>query len=183
MAKDTPSKVLADILSKLEPLSSEDRGRIMQAAFRFFAEKPEAVVKDHIVENIEVGEVGALPSQAQSWMKKNGLTAENIQQVFLIKGEDVEVIASKISGKNTQIKTLNCYLLAGLARLFSKGERSFEDKSARKLCEHFGCYDSTNHSKYMKEKGNVISGSKSKGWTLTGPGLVKGAELVKGLSQ
>ena len=45
-----------------------------------------------------------------------------------------------------------------------------------------GCFDGSNHALYMKGKGNVLGGSKDAGWTLTGPGLKAGAELVKKLA-
>ena len=34
----------------------------------------------------------------------------------------------------------------------------------------------------MKKPGNILSGSKDSGWTLTGPGLKAGADLVKALN-
>ncbi|GGK17241.1 hypothetical protein GCM10011394_28060 [Luteimonas terricola] len=74
---------------------------------------------------------------------------------------------------------MNTYLMLGIAAFLSTGEASFTDKDARELCEHFGCYDATNHAKYIKEFGNKITGSKSSGWKLTAPGLNAAAELVK----
>ena len=46
-----------------------------------------------------------------------------------------------------------------------------------------GFFNEGNHAKYMKEKGNVLGGTKDAGWTLTTPGLKSGAEIVKGLAQ
>jgi hypothetical protein len=34
----------------------------------------------------------------------------------------------------------------------------------------------------MKKPGNVLSGSKESGWTVTGPGMKTAAELIKGFT-
>ena len=82
-------------------------------------------------------------------------------------------------GKSDRVKTINTYLLTGIAALLESGTANFQDETARKNCESLGCYDQNNHSKYMKEFGNKITGSKKTGWKLTGPGLVAGAEILK----
>jgi hypothetical protein len=74
---------------------------------------------------------------------------------------------------------MHTYLMQGFAAFLATGEASFSDKDARDLCEHFGCYDATNHAKYIKEFGNRITGSKNAGWKLTAPGLTAVAELLK----
>lgn len=74
-------------------------------------------------------------------------------------------------------------MLVGIAKLLSSGDPSFDDKSARALCETSGCYDSANHAASLRDKGNEFTGTKDKGWTLTTPGLKRGAILIKELNK
>ena len=124
---------------------------------------------------------GDLPPHARSWVKQNGLTFDELQQVFHIDQGEVHVIASEIPGKFDKEKTYNAYVLASIAGLLSEGVASFSDKSARELCKNFGCLNAANHTAYMRAKDNKLAGSKEKGWTLTAPGLKHGATLVKDL--
>jgi hypothetical protein len=67
--------------------------------------------------------------------------------------------------------------------LLATGNAKVDDETARDLCKKMGFFNEGNHAKYMKEKGNVLGGTKDAGWTLTTPGLKSGAEIVKGLAQ
>ncbi|WP_377828844.1 hypothetical protein ACFKHW_38095 [Bradyrhizobium lupini] len=120
--------------------------------------------------------------KARQWMKKYDITEEQIGHVFHVEGETAQVIAHEAPGGNGKQKTINAYILTGAAALLSSGEAKFNDKSAREVCKNMGCLNDTNHSTYIKERGNVIGGSKDAGWTLTGPGLKSAADLVKGLA-
>jgi hypothetical protein len=91
----------------------------------------------------------------------------------------VEITASHPPGKNAKLQTINTYVLTGIGKLLETGVPKFDDKAARDNCKSLGCFNTANHVVYMKKKGNVLSGSKTKGWTVTGPGLKVGAELIK----
>ncbi len=181
MAQKT-AEIVARVVDLLTPLGSEDRQRVVQASLTLLGE---TATRASGAEDLDSNDVvaGDMPVRARTWMQKNGVTADEIQEVFHFTNEGVEVIASEMPGRNASEKTLNAYVLTGLAKLFADGSPTFEDKAARTLCETSGCYDNTNHSKYVKNKGNAFSGSKSKGWTLTAPGLNRGATLVKELGK
>jgi len=74
-------------------------------------------------------------------------------------------------------------VLAGLSKLLSVGTPTFDDKTARALCNSFGCYDQANHSVTMKDKGNLLYGSKENDWSVTAQGLIRGAALVKEMTK
>ena len=116
-------------------------------------------------------------------MRTSKLAKEQIEQVFEIADTGVTVIGVNVPGKSSKEKTINTFVLEGIARLLASGEPVFEDKAARALCESVGCYNSANHAVYMQEKGNLFTGSKDKGWRLTAPGLARGAELVKEMTK
>ena len=112
-------------------------------------------------------------------MSKNDLSAEDLEHCFHIEDGSVTTLALPTkSSKRTQ-QVLDVYLLTGFAAFLGGGEATFTDKVARESCEHFGCYDKTNHSKIYKSFGNKIVGSKNTGWKLTAPGLKAAAVLVK----
>jgi hypothetical protein len=98
-------------------------------------------------------------------------------------GTSVNVLGGSIPGKSSKQQTISAYILKGVAQLLATGEPTFDDKSARKLCEDLGCYSVANHALYMNSMGNSITGSKDKGWKLTAPGLKKGADLIKEMTK
>ncbi len=172
---------MSKIIAILTPLPSEERSRVMNAAMMLLGEaspKLGAVSTDD-----EVGAVSNLSPRAKAWMKQNSVTNEELEQVFHMSETGTEVIASHIPGKNKKEQTYNAYILTGIAQLLATGNPSFQDKTARTLCESSGCYDSANHSAHLKDRGNEFTGTKDKGWTLTAPGLKRGAEVIKELNK
>jgi len=177
--------VVAKIVDFLTPFTSEDRQRIVQAALTLLGESQAPLKpKDADVDDGgTAGDATNLPAKAKTWMKQNGLKLAELEQVFHIENGHAEVIAGSIPGKNDKAKTHNAYVLQGLNSLLSSGEPSFDDKTARALCNTLGCYNSANHSVYMGDVGNRLTGSKDKGWKLTAPGMAHGAVLVKEITK
>lgn len=174
---------LADATSKLVDilvaLDSADRRRVVDAALTLLGDGP---TKTNISSEPEESMSSALsqfPPQARVWARKYHVLSEHLEQVFHIDQAGVQPIALPGSTNKKIEQTANTYLVQGIAALLSTGESSFADEDARKLCEHFGCYDSTNHSRYVKAIGSRITGSKSAGWKLTAPGLEAAADLIK----
>lgn len=184
MTSKKPAEIASEIVDLLTPLSSDDRQRVFRAALVLLGETPSANLQSNAnVETNNGSDVGTgLPHKAQIWMKQNGISEQQLQQVFHLDGGNAEVIAADIPGKNKKEKTLNAYTLVGLSRLLASGDSAFDDKSARALCVSSGCYDASNHAATMKDKGNTFTGTKDGGWTLTAPGLKHGSDLVKSLS-
>ena len=169
----------------LEPADPADRQKAIKAAMMMLGdavdigtEKSKKVVEDHD----EGGDDSAFHAKAKPWMRKYGVTAEQLGNTFHVENGVAEVVAHEAPGSNTKQKTINAYVLTGIGQLLATGEAKFDDKAARATCKAMGCLNEGNHATYMKDKGNVLGGSKEAGWTLTGPGLKAGAELVKGLA-
>jgi hypothetical protein len=176
------------VVDVLSPLSSEDRTRVVIAAFTILGDALSDITPRKAVRAvdaggmIEGGDLRDLPLRARTWMNQTSLSAAEIQQVFHVAEGNVEVIAA-VPGRNKKEQTYNAYILAGLGQLLLTGSAVFSDKAARALCESSGCYDQANHSASIRDRGNEFTGTKDKGWTLTAPGLRRGAELIKDLNK
>lgn len=194
MAKDMKadsgklSKATTDAVKLLSPFSSEERQKIIHASLMLLGENEVASVPRGRA-NLGASEgaggaakdagVGGLSAKAAAWVRQNALTKDQLEHVFDIDGGNVTLIADNVPGKSFKDQTIALYVLQGIAQLLATGEPTFDDKAARKLCEDHGCYNSANHAVYLKDLGNLVTGSKNGGWKVTTPGLKKGAEYVR----
>jgi hypothetical protein len=176
MAQDKSMDTLATIIEALKPLSSEERTRLVRAAMVFLGETPATKDLAGISEDSVNSE--QFPPRAKAWMRQHSVTTDQLEEVFHLSDGTAEVMGS-LPGRNKKEQTYSAYILTGLCKLLLTGSPSFDDKAARELCEKSGCYDSANHSAHLRDRGNEFSGSKEKGWTLTAPGLKRGAEIIK----
>jgi hypothetical protein len=176
MNKKTITQATAHIVDELADFSPEERQRIVRASLTLLGDSPGGLSQK--TEEAE-GDNG-LPAKARTWMKQNGLSPEQIGQVFH-PGEDGMEIIAQIPGASKREQVRNAYVLSGVAQLLRCGETKFDDKAARQVCEKGGFFDGTNHTKYMK--GSDFVGSKEKGWVLTTPGLKHGASLIAELAK
>lgn len=170
--------IASQVVELIAPLSSEDKKRVMRAALLLAGEDVD--VKSEEGTSASDDATGVVP-KAIIWMKQNSVTMEELGEVFHIDGGTATLIA--LPGKTDKEKTLNVYLLAGIANLLTSGVATIDDKDARSICEGMGCYNSNHHSEYVDEKGNLFIGSKKDGWTLTMPGQKAAALLIKELSK
>jgi hypothetical protein len=180
--------VTAKVVSLLSSLDSEGRQRVIRASMMLLGESTPSLESagKRPVEGVTEDEqnvLSGLSSKAKAWIKQNGVTIEQLEQVFDLTADPVIVIAGTVPGKSVKDQTIAAYLLKGTAQLLATGEPTFDDKSARKLCDDLGCYDNTNHTGYLKSIGNSITGSKDKGWKLTSPGMKKAADLIKEMTK
>ena len=180
------AEATAKIVDVLTTFSTEERLRIVKASLTLLGDEfnpPSASSRgpkesdqsnnDPDSDNPEVH------SLAQQWMRKNGVTSEQLEHFFHFDQGQVIPISLPGSATSKREQTANAYLTVGLARYLASGDTSFSDAEARKFCEQSGCYDNANHTKSVKALKNRVTGSKSAGWKLTAPGLTAAADLVK----
>jgi len=172
---------LFQILSSLSP---DERQRAISAVMSLFGqqmESPAGSPKD-IASNETPAAVDGIHAKASAWMKKNAVSQTQLERVFSIEPDAIDVIAAKLPGKSKRQQTVQAYIICGLKSFLRTGEATFADKDAREVCNKVGCYDSPNHSNYMKAFGNLTVGAKDTGWKLSNPGLLEAAKVVKGLT-
>lgn len=186
------AEIAGKMVTLLEPLESQERQKVINASLTILGEAPSEALGSRASGDARQTTDGddksgqglsGLPAKANNWARQNGLSTAQLEQVFDITGADMTVIASEVPGKSKKEKTHNAFVLQGISRLLASGDPAFDDKAARKLCEDLGCYDAANHSTYMSDKGNLLTGSKKLGWKLTAPGLKHGADLVMQLTK
>ncbi|HUB66441.1 MAG TPA: hypothetical protein VL981_03025 [Candidatus Methylacidiphilales bacterium] len=172
---------LVEILKSLTP---EARGRAISSAMIVFGEPALAVgggVKSTATPEIFVNGDG-ISGKALAWMKKSSITREELDHVYSIEKDSIEVIASKMPASSKRQQTVQAYLLSGLKSFLLTGDLAFTDKDSREVCQKVGCYDGPNHANYTKAFKNLLGGSKDSGWKLTNPGLTEAAKLIKSLA-
>lgn len=181
---DSLTTAMSKIVEILTPLDGDQRRRVVQASFALLGEEsgsPKSLGSVAAKRNEETsGEVidGISPA-ATAWLMKAKITREQLEQCFHFDGGVVKVISLPGGATKRIDQVIHTYLMQGFAAFLATGAPSFTNQEARDLCEHFGCYDPTNHAKYIKEFGNRITGSKTAGWKLTAPGLTAAAELLR----
>jgi len=181
MEKPSLLEVVNKVVAALEPFSPDERKRIIKASLTVL-EPDEAAVAGSSASPGSVESGGGLENihqAAQRWMKNYGVTREELDQVFHIESGSATVLSVELPGSNKRANTHSAYVLVGIASLIATGDASFDDKTARALCETLGCYDPNNHASTMKEIGSVLNGSKGTGYKLTAPGQREGALLIK----
>lgn len=187
MSQVNIADIAGKILKLIEPLESEQRARVIQAALVMVGDGPlppaPGSTNGATKGSANHDDGSSLPVKVRTWMSQNQVTKEQLDQVFHIDGETVDVIAATIPGKNAKLQSLNAYVLTGLARMLVTGDPTFDDNSARAVCQSGGFHDATNHARILKDKGSDFTGTKDKGWTVTSPGLKKAAALVKEIAQ
>lgn len=174
------------VVAVLTSFSTEERQRIVKASLTLlgddFSHQSSAPKGNARLEQNAEGEdddSSGVHPQAQQWMRKNGITLEQLEHCFHFDHGKVQPIALPGNATSKREQTANAYLATGLARYLASGDASFTDTEARTFCEQSGCYDSPNHTKSIKALKNKVTGTKSTGWKLTAPGLTAVAELIK----
>lgn len=177
-------EAVSAIYNLLEPFEEDERTKIVGAALLLLGQpmpqgQPASRTApgartEHSPEDASTAD---LPVKAVRWLRQHSITMEMLENWFHLEADPPEVVGT-VPGRSDREKTANCYLLTGIAALLKTGEPTFDDSPARALCEHTGCYDANNHSKYIKFE-NKVAGDKKRGWKLLGPGLKEAGDLIK----
>lgn len=182
--EDAMTKALTRLIDALKPLTSEERHRTVGAAMMFLGETVAAqrkAAEAAAADNDDDADSQYSP-YITKWMKQYGVSSDELDQVFHF-GPENSFDLLHAPGKWKKEQTLNTYILTGLGHyLATSGDRNFDDGSARAFCERIGCYDQANHASHLKNKGPEFTGEKSRGYSLTNPGIRRGAALVKEIS-
>src|SRR5437764_1070785 len=86
------------LVQVLEPLSPDERHRAISAAMILFGQsaptQSTAQYGGHSGDSHEVGD--GICAKAANWMKKNAITREQLDHVFSIESDSIDVIAARL---------------------------------------------------------------------------------------
>lgn len=179
--------VANSIYDLLQPLEVADRMKAVNAALTLLGDPAigGGGKRQQIPEEDDGGSGGSYAEvhpKARGWLRKYRITTEQLEHVFQLDGDTVEIIADDVPGKSAKEKTIEAYIVTGIGHYLKTGETTFDDTTGRAVCKHIGCLNEGNHARYLALRGNVLGGSKKAGWKLTAPGLKRGAELVQAIA-
>lgn len=177
MTNSTPTDAMVAIVELLTPLDSEERHRVVTAALTLLGDT-QTQVSENLDTRFSLDTKFEIHPRVTSWLSQNNLSVVDLERVYFIQDDRIELIIHDVPGNNRAEKATNIYILCGIIGFLSEGTPSFQDDLARKYCIQLGCYDKNNHSKTLKKIGNSIIGNKKQGWTLTSPGLDNAAEII-----
>jgi hypothetical protein len=116
---------------------------------------------------------------AQKWARRNGLSPNQLSQLFSLGVDEIELVTKKVPGGSKRERMHNVLLLVGAASYLGAGAARISYDKLKETLGHYNAYDGTNFATYMKAFGPEVTGSKEAGYTLTARGLAVAAELIK----
>lgn len=177
------TKALVKLIEILDPLTSEERLRNINAALTALGDPSLSTSAQPVNPSPPAPDAAPVGGGAQyaadfnTRLRQNNIPAAHVEQVFEFH-DDGSFSLIRVPGKGAKDRTLNVYALVGLGTFLSTGKRDFTDDAAREACKVYGCYDLGNHSKTMKaHPASYIA--KGSDWMLTVPGIKDAAALLK----
>lgn len=178
---------MAKVVEVLSSLAAEERVRVVNAALTLLGDGDNSSASSIPMAASSSGAISSndqlgISPQARAWLARNNFPQDQLENWFHFDQGSVIPIHNPDAPTRSQ-QAFNTYLLEGFAAFLATGDAAFKDQEARERCEHFGCYDKTNHSKVFKSFGNKITGSKNGGWKLTAPGISAASALIRNESR
>lgn len=176
----SPAELSLEIYNILVPFESDVRQRVIQSALTLLGETALAPVgRSAALQSAVTGfEDVRLGSKATKWLQKHVVTREMLDEIYHFTDADVDIIASGVPGASKREMTVNCYLLSGIRGLLKEDVPSLDETETIAVCRRLTAYDKNNHTANRQSVGNKMSGNKPT-FTLTGPGEMAAAELIK----
>src|SRR5262249_48578505 len=117
-------------------------------------------------------ELEGISPVARKWMRRNGLTATQLSNIFSLGVDEIDLVAKTVpGGKNKKEKMRNVFLLKGVAAYLGGGVARFTHEQAKETCLHYDAYDVKNFATYLKGMQSEVSGSKDTAYQLSARGL------------
>lgn len=124
-----------------------------------------------------------VPDAVKPFLTANGITTEILEKVFHPTGPGAQLLASSMPGNGKASKLVSLSLLLCVKQSLESGNFTCTLKELRELAIHYNCYDSPNFSNNLKNnKSYYKPREKGADLVLSGPGLKKAGEIIKGIA-
>jgi hypothetical protein len=124
-------------------------------------------------------ELDGISPVASRWMRRNGLSAEQLSTIFSLGVDEIDLVAKKVPGNGKSGRMRSLFLLKGVAAYLSSGVARFTHEQIKEACLHYDAFDSKNFAKILKGLSAEVSGTKETDYTLTARGLTDAKDLIK----
>src|SRR5437667_236045 len=112
MKSDNIASTMTKMVALLEPLEKDVRRRVIQATLTLLGDEGGSMSAITRTDVREDQAKGKFPRRAESWMRQYELSEDELNHVFHVDGNHVEIVASQVAGKTNKERTLNAYLLS-----------------------------------------------------------------------
>jgi hypothetical protein len=129
------------------------------------------------------GILDGISAVAKKWIARNGLQPKKLATMFSLGGEEVDLIANTVPGKNKKDRMRSVFLMKGVAAYLGTGVARFTHEQMKEACLHYDAFDAGNFAIYFKSLLSEVAGNKETGYTLTPRGLAAATEMVKTISE
>lgn len=127
--------------------------------------------------------LGGVPEGVKPFLTANAITTDILEKVFHPTGPGAQLLASSMPGKGKANQLVSLSLLLCVKQALESGDFTCTLKDLRELAVHYDCYDSPNFSSTLKSnKSYYKPRDKGANLELSGPGLKKAGEVIKGIA-
>ena len=129
------------------------------------------------------GASSGVPDAVKPFLTANAITTDILEKVFHPTGPGAQLLTSSIPGNGKANKLVSLSLLLCVKQALESGSFTCTLKELRELAIHYDCYDSPNFSANLKTNKNYYKPrEKGANLELSGPGLKKAGEIIKGIA-
>ena len=191
--QDPEFVAIRTVYSALKNLEPDVQARVLDyVAAKLKIAKPK-LVTDHRHESLPAMEhevvtesrdeandgLDGISSVAIKWLTRNGIQARQLETIFSIGGDEIDLVAEDVPGKTKKDRMRSVFLLKGVAAYLGTGAPRFTHEQIKEACLHYDAFDANNFAFHLKNLSSEISGTKESGYTLTPRGLVACGKMVK----
>lgn len=174
---EVQTRVLNVIATKLKlasPTAKQERRERLPAENSNDTDESETQDTENMTEEMD----GISPT-AKKWLTRNGLQANQIETIFSVGGDEIDLIAETVPGKSKAKRMRTVFLLKGVAAYLGTGAARFTHEQVKEACMHYDAFDYANFATHLKDLSSEVSGSKETGYVLSARGLASATKLVK----
>jgi|SRR5579872_758142 len=171
------TRVLSYVVAKLKiPKLADDRAKDQEDEPR--RDTVEAVTAVEDKQDDETEDLG-ISAVAKKWLTRNGIQASQLDQLFSIGGEEIDLISDSVPGGTKRERMRSVFLLKGVAAYLGTGAARFTHDQLKEACQHYDAWDASHFALIFENLSSEVSGNAKSGYTLTSRGLALAARMVK----